>query len=235
MPTALDLITSAAVKLGAIESGEPLTAQEGTDSFNVLNSMLDFWAIDKLMVYQIVQNEHTWPAATASRTIGTGGNFNVIRPNRIEEGTYFRDGTTDYPVTIVRNREVYDSLPSKTDQGSFPEILFYDPAYPLGILYVYPVPSGSLSLFLNSWQVLQNFASLTTDLSLPLGYQWTIEHNLAVALEPVFDLTVPDSVLKEAKKSKAAIERLNDLPIVGSTDAAAALGGGRGRNIYTDR
>src|SRR4051812_32681377 len=103
MTTALDLCTSAALKLGALESGEALTADEGSDCLNVLNSMLDFWAINKLLVYQIVQSTYTWPTATTSRTIGTSGNFNAARPVRIEEGTFFRDTTNniDYPVEIV--------------------------------------------------------------------------------------------------------------------------------------
>ena len=236
MTTALDLITTAAQKIGALESGEVLTADEGTDCLNVLNSMLDFWQIDKLLVYQIVQSTYTWPAATVSRTIGTCGNFNATRPIRIEDGTFFRDvaNNIDYPdIEIVRNRETYDSIVSKSDKGFSPEILFYDPAYPLGVLYVYPVPSGSLSLLLNTWQTLQSFAALTTVLSLPPGYQWMIEHNLAVHLEPVFSLPVPDRVLMEANKSRAAIERLNDLPLYGSTDVAAVLNGRGGSNIIT--
>ena len=235
MPTARDLCTNSALKLGALEDGESLGATETTDCLNVLNSMLDYWAINKLLVYQIVQSQYTWPGATVSRTIGSGGNFNTARPSRIEDGTFFRDSSNiDYQVEIIRNREVYDRIVSKTDQSSFPSALFYDPAYPLGILKVYPIPSSSLTLFLNTWQVLQSFALLTTDLALPPGYQWMIEHNLAVHLEPIFSLPCPDSVKTEAKASKATIERLNNLPIYAETEVAGVLTGrGRDSNILS--
>lgn len=228
MPSALDLITSSAIKLGAIESGEALTADEANDSLDVLNSILDYWAINKLLVYQLVQNSYTWPASTTSRTIGSGGNFNATRPTRIEEGTFFRDSSIDYPVRIVRDRAVYDSLPLKTDEGT-PEILFYDTAYPLGTLYVYPVPAQSLSLYLNTWQKLQSFSALTTDLALPPGYQWMIENNLAVHLQPVFNLACPQTVVVEAQRSMSAIERVNNIPVYGSTETCAVLSG-RGRS-----
>lgn len=235
MPSALDLITASALKLGAIESGESLTADEANDSLDVLNSMLDYWANNKLLVYQIVQSSYTWPASTTSRTIGSGGNFSATRPIRIEEGTIFRDSdNADHPVFVVRERSIYDGIVSKSDQAPFPDILFYDPAYPLGVLYVYPVPSQQLTLLLNSWQTLQSFSALTTDLALPPGYRWLIEHNLAVHLEALFNIGVPDSVVVEANKSMATMERVNNIPVYGATDAAAALTGvGHKSNIFS--
>lgn len=230
MTTANDLIESAALKLGAKQTGETLTADEATDSLAILNSMLDAWAIESLLVYQIVQNTHTWTGAAASQTIGSGGDFNTTRPVRIEEGTFFRDSNNiDSPVRILRDRTSYDGLASKTDQTTFPEVLFYDPGYPLGTLYAYPVPSSSITLYLNSWQTLQNFASLTTDLALPPGYQWAIEYNLAVHLQPVFSIPASNFVIAEATRAKKALQRINHRPVYGVTETQAVLHG-RGRS-----
>jgi hypothetical protein len=230
MPTAADLIRSAALKLGAISSGESLTASEASDGLNVLNSMLDFWAINRLFIYQIVQSSYSWTGGQASRTIGSGGNFNATRPVRIEDGSYFRDSNSiDSPVSIIRDRATYDQLASKSDQTTFPEFLYYEPSYPLGTLYAYPVPSQTITLKLNSWQTLQSFAALTDNLSLPPGYQWTIEHNLAVALEPIFDLSCPAAVKAEAIKSKSAIASINSVPLTAMTEAAFVISG-RGRS-----
>lgn len=229
MPTALDLIEAAALKLGAKQTGEALTSDEATDGLSILNSMLDNWAINSLMVYQIVQNSYSWTADQQSRTIGTGGDFNATRPVRIEDGTYFRYSNIDSPVKIIRNRGNYDTIASKTVKSTYPEVLFYDPAFPLGVLYAFPVPSNTLTLFLNTWQTLQNFSNLTTNLSLPPGYQWAIEHNLAVALEPVFVVPAPENVIREAGKSKADLIRINNRPILSQTEVSYVLSG-RGRS-----
>jgi hypothetical protein len=236
MTTALQLIETSAKKLGALQAGESLSAADAADSLAALNSMLDGWSIDRLLVYEIQQDTHTWPASTTSRSIGTGGNFNVTRPTKIEKGTFFRDSSNnDYPVIVTMDRVTYDSLTVKSTTGTYPNILFYDPAYPLGLLYVYPTPSVALTLHLNTWQVLQNFASLTTDLSLPPGYQRAIEFNLAVELEPIFNLKVPDSVVRIAAKSMAALKAINAPTLIASvSDAAAALGQGGRWDIYSD-
>lgn len=234
MTTALDLIESAALKLGAIGTGESLTASEGDDCLNVLNSMLDNWAAKRLMVYQIVQNSYSWASGNASRTIGSGGNFNGTRPVRIEDGTFFRDsGNNDYPVTILRDRASYDSLPGKSDQSEIPSHLYYDPAYPLGTIYAYPVPSATITLKLNHWQTLQSFAALTTDLSLPPGYRWAIENNLAIYLEPIFSVPVPASVVREAATAKADLMRVNNIPLTAVTEVPYIIGGGRRTDIYS--
>lgn len=235
MPTANDLIESAAIKLGAIQTGEALTADEASDCLSVLNSLLDFWRIDRLMVFQIVQSQHTWTGGQASRTIGTGGNFNVARPVRVEEGTFFSDGAYDYPVTVIRDRKTYDNILYKDSQGSYPNVIYYEQSYPLGTLYVAPVPESSITLNLNTWQTLQSFSSLTESLSLPPGYQWMIENNLAVALEPVFTVPVPPSVAKAASDSMARIKKFNHVPITSPTEVPYMVGVRKGHNIYADQ
>lgn len=233
MSTALDLIKTAAQKLGAVESGESLTAEEANDGLNVLNSMLDGLSIEKRYIYQIQQESLTWPASTSSRTIGSGGNFTTTRPERIEAGTYFRDsGSNDYPVIVTEDRVIFDQITYKSVTSTYPQILFYDKAFPLGILNVYPIPDVELTLKLNSWKSLQSFTSLTTDLSMPKGYQWMIENNLAIALEPVFQMTAPDSVVRAANKSLAAITRVNTQELIAGNDAFAVLNGVGSTDIY---
>jgi hypothetical protein len=212
--TANDIIESAALKLGAKESGESLTASEAEDSLNILNSMIDSMSIDGALIFKVQQEALSWAGGNATRTIGSGGDLNTTRPLRIEAGTFFRDGTTDYPVEIVRDRATYDRLSSKTDTSTYPEILYYEPGSPLGKIYAYPVPSSTITLYLNTWAPLQNFPTLTEVLSLPPGYRWFLEHNLAVALSPVFSIPVPSWVEREAEKSRRRIERANHRPIV---------------------
>lgn len=228
MPTANDLIKSAAIKLGAIQTGEALTADEANDSFDILTSWLDSESTVKDMIYHIQQETLTWTGGQASQTIGTGGDFNTDRPIRIEDGTYFRDANTiDDPITILRDRQSYDSHPSKTDSTTFPEVLYYEPDYPLGVLYAYPVPSTSITLKLNSWKKLQVFTGLTDSLAMPPGYQWMIENNLAVHLEPVFDLSCPERVKMEAISSKKRLKRINHVPITSMNEAAFITTRGR--------
>lgn len=228
--TASDLITRAYKILGDIGTGETMTAAMADDGLVALNSMLDSFSIERLMIYEIRQDSLTWPSNTTSRTIGSGADFDVHRPDRVEDGTYFVDtNNIAYTVDVLRNRQVYDSIPDKTVVSSYPEKLYYEPSTQWGTLYVYPVPNQSLTLKLNSWQPLQIFDTLTETHILPAGYSRMIEFNLAKELEPESALVLPASAHRIANQSKAAVKKNNNLPVFSQTETAFVLHG-RGRS-----
>ena len=238
MATALSMITRAMRLARAIGKGETPDSSESADGLVALNAMLDSWQIDRLFVYQIVQGSYTWPASTTSRTIGSAGNFNVQRPVRIDSAFVVDSNSQWYPVDVLQDRTEYDSIVTKTTESSLPKYLFMDSAYPLGVIYLYPVPSVALTLKLNTWQTLQSFASLATDLALPPGYQRAIEYSLAEEFGPEFGVTIPPKVEKIALQSRAAIQNLNMPSLVARVDSGVAslglLDGGARYNIYAD-
>lgn len=234
MPTANDLIVNAAKKLGIRQ--DEVTAQNAQDGLDIFNSMLDAWSINRIFVYQVKQENFTWPGSTTSRTIGSEGNFNTTRPFKLEEGTFFRDSNNnDFRVSVTTDRSVYDDISLKNTTSTYPELLFYYTEFPLGILFVYPVPSTALTLFLNSWKKLQSFAALTDVLSLPPGYQYAIENNLAIELESVFRMPVPDSVKVNAGTSKGYLASINSPSMEAHVELGMVLGHvPRSRDIYAD-
>lgn len=238
MTTALDLVKTAMKKIRVLGVDREPTAAEAADGLSSLNSMLDAWAIERLMVYQIIQQSLSWSAGFSSRTIGSGGNFSVTRPDRIDSAFVRDNYTQDYPMIKLDDRTDYDRIVKKTSQSSLPRYIFYDHAYPIGTLYVYPQPSANVTILLNTWQTLQSFATLTTAISLPHGYQRAIEFNLPGEIASDYGMDVPPAVLKVARESKAAIKGLNTPTMVAQLDSAVATAGrGRGlrrHNIYTD-
>lgn len=224
MTTALQLIQGALGYCGEYDPGETLSSEDSTLGLAQLNSMLDAFAIERLMVYQIVQATNSWASSTASKTIGSGGTINVTRPNRIVSA-YIRDSSSiDHPLEILRNREEYDSFSSKTTTNTLPYYLFYDTAYPLGTIYLYPIPSATVTLLYNTWQVLQSFAATSTDLALPPGYQEMIETNLTFRLAPRYGKKVLPEVIMLARESKARIARLNAPETVMKMDPGVVRG-----------
>lgn len=238
MPTALDLIKRSMRLMRTLAPDQNPTTQEAADGLGVLQSMLDSWNTERLMIYQVQQTTHSWTAGNASRTIGSGGDFNTTRPTKIaEEGNYVRDGSTsiDYPLTWLGDRDSYDRILLKSNTSSYPEWLFADMGYPLITLYVWPVPTQTLTLHLNSWKPLQNFTSLTTDMSLPPGYQRAIEYNLAIEFAPEFGSAaqISDDVRNIARMSKANLKAINKPDLVARIDDAL-IGQGNPYNIYSD-
>ena len=234
MATAQGLINRAMRLSGVIGKGETPDADESADGLTALNAMLDSWQLERLLVYQIVQGSYTWSANTTSRTIGSGGNFNAQRPVRIESA-YFRDSNNnDYPLTVLQDRTEYDAITIKSTTSTIPQWLFYDPAYPLGVLYAYPISTVQWTLKLNTWQTLQSFTALTTELALPPGYERAIAYNLAMEIAPEFGAgaKMDPQVPLIAVQSKAAIKTINQPSMVAQIEAPGC--GGGSYNIYTD-
>ena len=231
------MLINALGKIQVLGIDANITAQEAADGLYDLNSMLDAWGIEKLMVYQVQQSSYSWAASAGSKTIGSGGDFDTTRPTRIEPaGNFFRtSGSLDYPLAVYP-REQYDRIVQKTTGGSIPEFLFYDDGFPTRTLYAYPIPSETLTLYLNTWKPLQSFSGLTTTISLPPGYQAAIEWNLAIWTAPRYGKSAVESAkgLKEmAALLKSNIKNVNYKAIVSSLDAGL-VGGGRRSRIESD-
>lgn len=236
--TANTMINRAARLIRAISPDQSLTAQEAADGLYALNSMLDAWGTERLMVYQVQQATHSWTASAASKTIGSGGDFSAARPIRIEaNGNFFRDSDSlDYPL-VVLPRENYDQIAQKSASGSVPEYLFYDDNFPTRTLYAYPVPNQALTLYLNTWKALQAFTALSATILLPPGYQAAIEYNLASWIAPEYGAAAVDAAKaleKQASILKGAIKSLNHPSMVSTVDPALIGSGGRRSRIESD-
>lgn len=226
--TANSMIISALGKIQVLGIDANITAQEAADGLYDLNAMLDSWGIDRSLIYQKQQTTHSWTANASSKTIGSGGDFNTTRPTRIEQdGVFFRDSNSnDYPVTVLP-RVNYDRLTDKSASGSIPEFLFYDDNFPTRTLYVHPIPSQALTLYLTSWKPLQTFSSLTTDISLPPGYQAAIEWNLAIWSAPRYGAAAKAAARdleRFATVLKASIKSTNNESLVAGIEPGITAG-----------
>lgn len=229
MATALGMINKSLRLIGAIGQGKAATATEAADALDALNMMLESWSIERLSVYHLYDETVSWTASQASRTIGSGGNFNTTRPTKIEDG-FTRISNVDYSYRSITKQE-YDSISDKTTQGSYPEVIAYDPVASLGVLYAYPVPSATVSIHIMTWKQLQSFTALTDVVALPPGYRRAIEYNLAIELQGEYpDLAIPESVVRIATQSKAALKSANITTLISNL----GLGGSGRYDIYSD-
>lgn len=222
MTTANDMIKAGMQHAGILGLRDDLDAANADYGLKVLNSMLDSWRLDKLMVYHLKQEEFTLVVNQRSYTIGTGGDFNTDRPIDIVEPCFVREGNYDYPIKIIQ-KNAYGKLTAKSNVTSnLPRFLFYDKSYPLGKIFLYPAPSAANTLFINSPQTLQSFANKNVDLALPPGYQEAIEYNLAPRFAAKKGFAINVEIKQIAIDSKAAIKTNNIEPVV----ANVSMGGG---------
>ena len=233
MTTANEIISRSLRLMGVLGQGRrTLTANEAADGLEALNGMLESFSLERMMVYQILEENFPLVAGTASYTIGSGGTFSTIRPIKIESA-FIRDSSNiDYQLEIINN-EAYDSVQLKT-VSSRPQYLYYDPVYPLAYIRLLYVPAYADTLYINSWKQLQQFTDGTTDLALPPGYKRMIVYNLAIEMNAEYQTKLAPEVVAIATQSKAAIKRINaPSPIASVAEVTMKRTGPGKRNILT--
>lgn len=241
MSTANDIVTDALLRIGVAAPGETISDADAERCLSILNDMIDSWSNENLACYAYSQQSGALTAGVQAYTIGTGGTFNMTRPTKIQDGpgaAYCLDSNNNkYGITVIpidQWRMIGNSGPTVT--SNFPDTLFYDPQYPLGILNFFPYPNLATTAYWMSLLQLTEFASLSTTLSLPLGYKDAFQKNLALEIFPDFKEGMPSPLLIElASKAKANIKRTNMRLNVAAYDSELYGRTGNTYDIYTDR
>lgn len=208
MPTAQDQINRALRLNNVIAANEAPNSSDTNISFRALNSMIDLWNTEQLMVYQFEDVSHTLTGGVSSYSVGPGADIDITRPVRIQGSYISVTDDIDRSVDIL-NKDDYDMINNKTVQG-YPRSLFYDPSFPAGLINLWPIPESSYVLHLKIWKSFSSYSSLVDDKELPPGYDQLIAYNLAVILGAEFNSPVRPDVLQIALDTKAKIEELNN-------------------------
>ena len=188
--TANDIVTQGLRKSGVLGLGQTANASDIADALADLNDMLAQWRRKRWLVYHLVQAFTTSTGAN-SYTVGPAANIAVdVRPDRIEFAFVRQVQNAglpiDYPLEILPSREDYDRVALK-GLISFPKYAFYDATYPVGTLFLYPVPNATIyQIHLSLKDVLQQFATLQTAVILPQEYIPAMKFNLAKRLRQAY-------------------------------------------------
>ncbi|HKU51982.1 MAG TPA: hypothetical protein VJQ25_05915 [Nitrospira sp.] len=146
-----------------------------------------------------------------------------MRPPRIESAflrqlTQSGPNQIDFPLALVQSMEDYNRISLK-GLVSFPGIAFYDPEWPLGKLYPWPIPNASIyGVYITIREQLPvNFASAGERFTLPYEYYGAIVPNLALRLRPKYQIPsypgdplpgIAKDALNVIRTSSAAISTL---------------------------
>ena len=208
MATAQTVIDAALRDIGALDPNESPTANETSNVLAELNSLLDSWNTDGLMIYAETEVSHTLTPSDGSYTISaSGADITATRPIKILRA-WIRDSNIDYPVEVI-SKEAYDLIADKATTSTYPQYLYYEPSYANGTIKLWPVPSEAKVLYMTVHSQLSSFATAGTTFAMPPGYQRAIQKNLAIEIAPQFEKAPSGSLIKAARDSLAMVKRLN--------------------------
>lgn len=237
MATGKTICTEALRIAGVLGQGIEATAEDLSTAFGALNDLLALWSDRRWLVYRLIDSSFVCTGAI-NYTIGPGGNFDMTdRPDRVE-AAYVRLLTTptpslrtDYPLEQILAREDYSRITLK-QMVSFPDHYFYDPAFPLGFIYVWPIPTAQYELHVVTRQILASLAKVTDEVLLPRVYAGVIKWNLARRIRATYRYK-PDEEINRLARDGINVISSNNFAVPELRVPAELTGGGR-YNFYSD-
>src|SRR3954469_6068785 len=229
LTTAGDLINFALRTSGVLGVGQTAAAEDSFDALVLLTAMLAQWQRQRWLVPALVDTALTSTGAV-SYTVGATGDFAIARPDRLD-AAYVRllssaPLSVDYPLTIIESREDWSLITVKT-LPSFPVAVFYDSAWPTGVLHVWPVPIASIyEIHIVTKTTLPSYTGLTDPINLPPEYTDALIYSLAVRLCMNYGMD-PRPSLVGAMRVALNTLRMANVQVSG-LGMPAGLGGGWG-------
>jgi hypothetical protein len=158
-----DLINQSLTLAKRLGAGRGAGQSESNVVLQLLNNMLDSWSTKRLTVYNVAAASYSVTAGTDAYTIGPGGTWSATRPTAIESAnivTTVSSGNVQakFPVKLIGQKE-WANLETFGDTSVIPKLLYYDQAYPLGTVNIFPTPSQNVNLELYTWTPFTQFTA----------------------------------------------------------------------------
>ncbi len=212
------LLANALQDGGILGLDESLEAEVLNKAFRHANWLLAQWARKRWLVYRIqdysfVSNgSMNYPVGNIGANV-VGINMNP-RPDRLEyafvrflQQTNPGNLQVDIPLDIIQSHEDYSRIIVKT-VGTLPWRIFYDPEWPLGKLYPWPVPQPSIyEIHVGFKVVLPRFTSVNQPINFPPEYEAALNWCLARRFRVAFQMP-PDPEITSLARDGLNVIRL---------------------------
>lgn len=227
--------------LQALGGTEVPSASEANDGLVALNALLDSWSLSDLVAYQVQEQSFPLVIGTNSYTIGSGGVINVARPQSITQA-YIQDTNKNNFLMNLLPRDKWNQIGNRgpTITSQIPNTMFYDPAFPLGIINIFPTPLLAYTCFFDSVLDQVTFATLATNLAMPVGYERMYVYNLAIEISSMFGIPIPPvgpgqkNIAQLAQEAMALVKSNNIKDVISGYDPAVVSKSYATYNIYSD-
>jgi hypothetical protein len=233
----LDIIKLALKQVGVLGVGQTALDEDFNDAFMHLNMMISQWARKRWLVWHLV-NYSKVSTGALSYTVGPGGDFDIpSRPDRLE-AAFVRQlnpssNQVDYPLRLIQSRETYNDISLKS-LVSIPGGIFYDNAWPTGVVYAWPNPLPALyEIFISVKDPLLQFTSLAQKINIPPEYIPALMYNLAVRLGPAYQQPLDPVTVGLAKDALNVLRESNTQ--IAELNMPASLSHSGTYNPYSDQ
>ena len=229
------IATDVLSELGAIQANETPTAADSVAVLGKIRRLLNNWNADRRAVYATAFPEYTLVPNLSPHTIGpTGATFTATeRPVSLDGCNLIINTSPTAVNTPIKVRDFQWWL-GQTIPGistTYPTDVYYQPDWPNGKLFFWPVPTAAYDVQLMIRVLLNDIPDLTTTFTLPPGYQDAITLTVAEDCFSIFPSTAPavmPLIMQKAREARSRIFDNNDQPLrLRTRDAGMEVNQGR--------
>lgn len=206
--------TTALRLLGVAASEQPVYADMADSALGALNSLIDAWAIERVLTYTRPKiplplvpgrGTYTWGETTPPADLARPA------PVRLELCLLSVPGVMplEWPVQVLEQDDYEAGIWIKTLQSAYPEYVYLEQSEPVAFLHCWPVPTAPYTLQLFPWQAQQPYEHWDHALPWPSGYERALAYNLAVDLAPQYGGEASPTVQRIADESKRLLGNVN--------------------------
>ena len=209
------LLTNALRDAGIVGEDESPQQAQINRAFSHGQWLMAQWARKRWLEYRIADYSFISTGAF-NYPVGKGQTIDINpRPDRLEYAFLRFINTSppqfpvDIPIGIIQSHEDYSRITVKTI-GTLPWRIFYDPEWPVGKLFPWPVPQPSIyEIHLGFKVVLPRPQSINDRINFPPEYEVALNWCLAERLRTAYQLPADPKVTAFARDALNAIRLAN--------------------------
>ena len=208
---ALDLIKAAMQEIGSLAPGEIPSNEDQAWVLQKLQRLIDTYNALRTMVFASQFVQFTLVAGLAPHTIGPTGTFQVNqRPVEIPSiGLILTNGSSVEIPLHPRDKDWWAAQSIKGLTSTLPTDYYYEPDWPNGSLFFWPVPTAVNNVLVQSRQVMAELKAYNAAYTMPPGYWNLTVYELAIEIGPSFERPTSQDLRERYQKALRAVESNN--------------------------
>jgi hypothetical protein len=177
-------------ELGVLAGGEQASTDDAAWVLQKLQRLFDRWNAKRVMVYANTFTSFALPTSTMPVTIGPTGLLVVSqRPVEIPSIGLVLNSSAPSEVEIflnARDKDWWAQQNVKNLLSDLPTDYYYEPDWPNGSIYFWPVPTQANNVLIQQRGVIAQITSYEQSFTMPPGYWDATVYELALSLAPSF-------------------------------------------------
>lgn len=231
-----DLIGDALIEIGVYSPSDTVPAEDFAFGLRTLNRMIKVWNTENLTIYTVNRNVFNLTASQQTYTLGTGGNFNISRPVRVQSASVLINTAStplELPINIVTDEE-WQAVSIKGTTSTFPTKAWITGDLPLNNVWLWPVPTdATVQLVLYCWGQTVDYTDVNVTVIFPNGYEEAIVSTLALMLSSSYGVQPSQTLIQRSMLAKNNLQSLNVEPVFASIDPSLVNNRGRSLAVQT--